>query len=78
VLKADGWNDYVIRCDGRRVQLWLNGYKTVDYVEADDSIERAGLIGLQIHSGPPTEAWYKDIKLLKLTDRSVCKVKSQK
>ena len=63
VLKRDGWNDYVIRCEGRRVQMWMNGYQTVDYTEADESIEQAGLIGLQIHSGPPTEAWYKDIRI---------------
>ena len=63
VLNVDGWNDYVIRCVGPRVELWMNGYKTVDYVETDASIEQAGLIGLQIHSGPPTESWYKDITI---------------
>ena len=45
------------------MQLWLNGYQTVDYTEPDESVEQEGLIGLQIHSGPPTEAWYKDIKI---------------
>ncbi len=68
VLKAGDWNQYVIRCVGRRVELWLNGYKTVDYVEEDESVEQAGLIGLQIHSGPPTEAWYKDINIEVLSD----------
>ncbi|HUT30564.1 MAG TPA: DUF1080 domain-containing protein [Sedimentisphaerales bacterium] len=63
VLKPDDWNEYVIRCVGPRVQLWMNGYKTVDYTEPDESLEQAGVIGLQIHSGPPTEAWYKDIRI---------------
>ena len=63
VLKPDDWNKYVIRCVGPRVQLWMNGYQTVDYTEPDESLEQAGVIGLQIHSGPPTEAWYKDIKI---------------
>jgi len=63
VLKPDDWNEYVIRCIGRRVQLWMNGYQTVDYTEPDESLEQAGVIGLQIHSGPPTEVWYKDIKI---------------
>jgi len=62
-LKPNEWNEYVIRCVGRRVQLWMNGYETVDYFEPDASIEQEGLIGLQIHSGPPTEAWYKDIRI---------------
>jgi hypothetical protein len=68
VLRANGWNEYVIRCVGRRVQLWMNGHQTVDYTEADESIEQAGVIGLQIHSGPPAEAWYKDIKIRVIPD----------
>lgn len=63
VLKPNDWNDYRIRCIGKRIQLWINGHQTVDYTEPDDSIEQTGLIGLQIHSGPPSEAWYKDILL---------------
>jgi len=35
----------------------------VDYTEPDESIEATGLIGLQVHAGPPTEAWYEDIKI---------------
>jgi hypothetical protein len=63
VLKPDDWNDYVIRCEGRHIQLWLNGLKTVDYTEADEKLEQRGLIGLQIHGGPASEAWYKDIEI---------------
>jgi len=65
-LKPGAWNDYVIRCTGRRVQLWLNGVQTVDYTEPDTVLEQTGLIGLQIHSGPPSEAWYKDITITPL------------
>lgn len=62
-LKKDDWNGYRIRCEGKRIQLWINDVATVDYTEADDSIERKGLIGLQIHGGGPSEAWYKDITI---------------
>jgi hypothetical protein len=62
-VKLDDWNDYRIRCQGRRIQLWINGIQTVDYIEPDEKIEQTGLIGLQIHGGPPSEAWYKDITL---------------
>lgn len=65
-LKAGDWNDYVIRCVGPRIQLWLNGVATVDYTESDESIERTGLIGVQIHAGPPSEAWYKDIVIKRI------------
>ena len=66
VLRPDDWNEYIIRCEGKRVQLWINGLRTVDYIEQDDQIEQNGLIGLQIHSGPPGEAWYKDIRIKEL------------
>lgn len=60
------WNEYVIRAEGPRIQLWLNGMKTVDYTEPDASIDRSGVIALQVHSGGPMEAWYKDIVLREL------------
>lgn len=63
VLKRDDWNEYKIRCQGRRIQLWINGQQTVDYTEPDEQIEQKGLIGLQIHGGMPSEAWYKDISI---------------
>jgi HEAT repeat protein len=66
ILKPAQWNEYVIRCEGKRIRLWINGHQTVDYTEPDDSIEQKGLIGLQIHSGPPSEAWYKDIMIKRL------------
>jgi hypothetical protein len=66
ILRPAQWNEYVIRCEGKRIRLWINGRQTIDYTEPDDSIEQTGLIGLQIHSGPPSEAWYKDITIKQL------------
>jgi len=63
VVRAGDWNDYVIRCEGKRIQLWLNGFQTVDYTEPDDAIPQSGVIGLQIHGGPPSEAWYRNIRI---------------
>lgn len=64
--KAGEWNEFRIRCEGNRIQIWVNGFRTVNYAEADETIDRSGIIGLQIHSGPPAEAWYKDIKIKEL------------
>ena len=63
VLKPEGWNDYVIKCEGKRIQLWINGFQTVDYTEPDNSIEQDGIIAVQIHSGPAGEAWYRNIEI---------------
>ena len=62
----DDWNQYVIRCEGRRIRLWINDVPTVDYTEPDEVLEQTGIIGLQIHGGGPSEAWYKDIQLKRL------------
>ena len=66
VLNPDDWNKYVIRCEGPRIRLYLNGTLTVDYTEKDPKIPLEGIIGLQIHSGPPSEAWYREIRLQEL------------
>lgn len=67
-IKRDDWNDYAIRCQGRRIRLWINGQQTVDYTEPDEKIPQRGRIGLQIHSGPPSETWYKEIVIRRLHD----------
>ena len=65
-LKSDDWNLYEIRCEGRRIRLSINGVQTVDYTETDDKIPTTGIIGLQIHGGKPSEAWYRNIILEEL------------
>ncbi len=65
-LKADDWNQYEIRCEGKRIQLLVNGVKTLDYTEADNSIPQFGIIAVQIHSGPPSQAWYRNIQIAEL------------
>lgn len=66
LVKAEDWNEYVIRCEGARIRLWLNGTLTVDYTEADEKIDRTGIIGLQIHGGAKAKAYYKDIRIEEL------------
>jgi hypothetical protein len=66
VLKPGDWNDYEIRAEGKRVQLFINGAQTVDYTEPDDSLPQFGRLGVQVHGGGKTEAWYKDITIEEL------------
>lgn len=66
VLKRNDWNEYVIRAEGSRIRLYINGQQTIDYTETNPDIEKSGVIAVQIHSGPPSEAWYKDIELQEL------------
>lgn len=66
VVKPNDWNEYVIRAEGKHIQQWLNSVKTVDYTETDDTVAAKGVIALQIHGGPPSEAWYRDITIKEL------------
>lgn len=60
-LKREQWNSYEIHCNGNRIQLYLNGAKTADYIEEDGRIPQTGLIGLQIHGGGKAEVHFRDI-----------------
>ncbi|AQG78599.1 3-keto-disaccharide hydrolase [Spirosoma montaniterrae] len=66
VLRLNDWNEYKIRCNGPRIQIWLNGLQTVDYTEPDPAIPQTGVIGLQIHGGGKAEASYKNISIEEL------------
>lgn len=66
LLRKDDFNDYRIRCEGPRIQVWFNGESVVDYTETEKSIDRSGIICVQIHGGKPSEAWYKDIQIREL------------
>ena len=63
VYKPEDWNEFVIRAEGSRIQIWLNGFQTIDFTEDDPSVFKTGVICLQIHGGAPAEAWYKDVEL---------------
>ncbi len=62
-LRKGDWNDYEIRAEGARFRLLINGVETVDYIEDDPAIERSGRIALQIHSGPPLEVRFRNLRL---------------
>ena len=48
--------------------IWVNGKIATDYRELEPAakVPRKGRLGLQIHSGPPAEARYKNIKVREL------------
>jgi hypothetical protein len=67
-LKKDGWNEYTINARGNRITLELNGVKSVEWVENDPTVEQSGFIALQLHSGPPLEMHFKDLRISVLPD----------
>lgn len=62
-LRSGEWNALMVRAVDNHIQIWLNGILTVDYTETEPNIARKGVIALQIHSGPPSEAWYANLRI---------------
>jgi Domain of Unknown Function (DUF1080) len=67
VIRKDDWNEMRVLAQGPKIQVFINDVLASDYTEADDKIARSGILGLQIHSGPPTEASYRNIRIKDLT-----------
>ena len=57
----DGWHTCVVRCEGPRIRIAVNGVETVDYTEADPAVSRRGMIALQIHGGMVGTIRYRNI-----------------
>ena len=66
ILNRNEWNDYEVRCEGKRIRLSINGQQTVDYTEPEGDIPQHGVLGLQVHGGGKTEVSYKDITIEEL------------
>lgn len=63
VLRPGEWNDYRIVAHGSRLIHEVNGVRTVAYVEGDGGAgRRSGLLGLQLHFGPPTVVRFRNIR----------------
>jgi hypothetical protein len=62
-VKPDGWNDYRIRAEGKRIRSWINGVAALDYTEAEPNIPQDGQIGLQIHGNGKTVVQVKDVTI---------------
>jgi len=59
----DGWHEYVIRCQGPRTRLSINGVETVDHTETDEAIPLSGMIALQIHGQLVGTVRYRNIRI---------------
>ncbi len=66
VVRADGWNDYEVRCDGDFVQLKVNGLVTAELHDA--SIPKSGVIALQLHAGQPMQVEFRRLRIHELNE----------
>lgn len=66
-INWDDWNDYRVVAKGPHIQIYINGKLFTDYTEKDEKfIDAKGVIGLQLHGGPPSVRWYRNIRVKEL------------
>ena len=65
-IQNGAWNSYRIRADGPRIQSWINGIASTDYIEKLTDIPLDGHIALQVHSGGKVQVQLKDIEIQRL------------
>ncbi len=66
-INEEGWNECHLVINGNKLQHYINGILMSDVID-NDSINRksSGLIGVQVHVGPPMKVEYRNIRLKKL------------
>ncbi|HEV7404033.1 MAG TPA: DUF1080 domain-containing protein [Chthoniobacteraceae bacterium] len=58
------WNDYEIVARGPYLAHYVNGFKTIEFIDEDPSRAlREGVLALQIHAGTSMTVEFKDIRL---------------
>ncbi|AKJ63537.1 3-keto-disaccharide hydrolase [Kiritimatiella glycovorans] len=71
VYQKDGWNEYRILADGRRVAVWINGTKISDGPD-DRSGMSSGYLGFQVHGvgarKDPLRVRWRNIRIRTLDD----------
>ncbi|HTE33140.1 MAG TPA: DUF1080 domain-containing protein [Chryseolinea sp.] len=67
LIKGGGWNSCQIIAKGNRLQHFINGVLMSDVTD-NDTINRkmSGLLGVQVHVGPPMTVEYRNILLKEL------------
>ena len=66
-FRLDDWHEYHLTAIGSHLTLRINGKLVAEVFDEDaDSFEPAGILGLQLHTGPPMKAQFKDIRLKRL------------
>jgi hypothetical protein len=67
LLKTDGWNTFHLVVKGNRLQHYVNSVLMSEVID-NDAVNRRmkGLIGVQVHVGPPMQVRYRNLMLKEL------------
>lgn len=66
-IELDGWNQMEIHARGNHIVVKINGAITAELVDEESSqFKKKGLLGFQLHVGPPMKIEFKDVLLKRL------------
>ena len=66
-IKSQDWNSFYIVAKGNRLQHFINGVLMSDVTDNDVVNGKSkGLIGVQVHVGPPMKVQYRNLRLKEL------------
>ncbi|MHA4807383.1 3-keto-disaccharide hydrolase [Flavitalea flava] len=66
-IKNEDWNEYHLIIKGNHLQHFINGILMSDVTDNDSVNQKfKGLLGVQVHVGPPMKVEYRNILLKKL------------
>jgi len=69
VFKPGEWHDYRVLVEGNHHRHWIDGHPTVDVIDLDEKGRKLeGVLGMQVHVGPPMTIRYRNMFLKKLPD----------
>jgi len=64
-IDLNGWNTYRIVAKGNVCTQYINGFKVSEVIDEDDAARFSGLLGFQLHVGPPMKVQFKNVFLKK-------------
>jgi hypothetical protein len=68
IRDAGEWNEYRILAVGNHLQHFINGVLVCDVTDNDPvNVRLSGLIGVQVHVGPPMKVEYRNFRLRNIT-----------
>ena len=64
LIKSEDWNEFHIVAKGNHLQHYINGVLMSDVTDNDTvNGKMKGLLGVQVHVGPPMKVEYKDLRI---------------
>ena len=68
-FEPNKWHDYRVLVRGNHLQHWINDHPTAEVLDFDaDGRSMEGVLGFQVHQGPPMKIQIKDILIKHLPD----------